>query len=77
MGLAVLARVTAVFWCFACVIWILYGLIQNNKQNGKNAIEIIKYVLAAGVPYVVFGLIQMWYIMQDLVVFLILEFNIH
>lgn len=61
MGLAVLARVTAVFWCFACVIWILYGLIQNNKQNGKNAIEIIKYVLAAGVPYVVFGLIQMWY----------------
>lgn len=61
MSLSVLSRVTGVFYCVAMVIWIAYGLFQNNKEKGKSIFEIGNYLIAALAPYIVFGLIQMKY----------------
>lgn len=61
MSLAVLSRAVSALYAITMVCWIGYGLLQNNKDKGKSAKEIVKYLAAAMLPYVVFGLIQMLY----------------
>lgn len=61
MSLAVLSRAVSALYAITMVCWVAYGLLQNNKEKGKSAGEIVKYLVAALLPYVVFGLIQMLY----------------
>ncbi len=61
MSLAVLSRAVSALYAMVMVVWIIYGLLQNDKEKGKHVSERIKYLAMAFAPYIVFGLIQMAY----------------
>lgn len=61
MSLAVLSRAVSALYAMIMVVWVCYGLVQNDKEKGKQIGERIKFLAMALAPYAVFGLIQMAY----------------
>lgn len=63
VSLAVLSRPTFALYALAAVIWLWFGLKPYRQQQAhpEQKRHVVRYVLAALLPYVVFGLVQMAY----------------
>ena len=63
VSLAVLSRPTFALYALAAVVWLWFGLEPYRRQQARpeQKRHMVRYVLAALLPYVVFGLLQMAY----------------
>lgn len=60
-SLSVLSRATCALYAMVLVIWAVYGYLRYRKEHQGNKAALIKYILAAAAPYIIFAIIQMTY----------------